>query len=260
MATQEKELTAEDRLSKLYELQLVDSKIDELTALWGELPREVDDLKDEVAGLTARLEKIEGDIKELETKISECKIREENAIKLCKKYEAQLNAARNDRDADSLQRQIDYQKTESEICQKNKKRFTEELEKRKADKINAMETKEQKQIDLNEKAEELKTAQDDTKAQKEALQLRSQKLEASFPKDPKSVRLLTAFKRIRQNATNGLAIVTIERDACSGCNSRIPAQRQLDTRMRKKEITCEYCGRILIDPELAEAVRKKAKL
>ena len=240
------ELTVEDKLKALYELQQVDSKIDELRVLQGELPQEVKDMADIVEGLKTRLTNIENDIKECETKLSEMRVKTENANVAINRYKEQQENVRNNREYDNLSKEIEFQQLEIELAQKRIKEFTALLETRTDDKKKTVSDIEEKTIDLNQKRAELNDILLETKEQTEMLLLRAGKIESNIDE-----RLLSAFKRIRRNARNGLAVVTVDRDACGGCHNKIPAQRQLDIRLRKKIIPCEYCGRILIDNELA---------
>ena len=232
-----KELTVEEKLKVLYELQQVDSKIDALRTLAGELPQEVKDMADEVEGLKTRLVNIENDIKECETQISDHRVRTG--------YKEQQNTVRNNREFDNLNKEIEYQELEIEASQRKIKHFTAELESRQAEKAKTTKDIEDRTVDLNQKRSELDQILAETKAETEALVLKAGDLEKKIDD-----RLLAAFKRIRKNARNGLAVVKIERDSCGGCHAKIPAQSQLDIRARKKIIPCEFCGRILVDPEM----------
>ena len=236
-----KELTVEDKLKYLYELQQVDTKIDNLRTLAGELPQEVKDMADEVEGLKTRLTNIENDIKECETQISDHRVRTENANASISRYKEQQNSVRNNREFDNLNKEIEYQ----ESSQRKIKHFSAELEARIADKAKTTKDIEERTVDLNQKRSELDQILSETKAETEALVLKAGELEKKLDE-----RLLTGFKRIRKNARNGLAVVKIERDSCGGCHAKIPAQQQLDIRTRKKIIVCEFCGRILVDPEM----------
>ncbi len=250
MAT-EKELTVEAKLKALYELQTLDSKIDELRILQGELPGEVKDMGDEVEGLKTRLQNIENEIKTLETQISEKRVQIENANATINRYKEQQDNVRNNREYDNLSKEIEFQTLEIELCQKRIKEYSIALENRTADKQKTIHDIEERTVDLNQKKAELNDILAETKEQTESLMLRAQELEHKVEDE----RLLTAFKRIRKNARNGLAVVTVERDACGGCHNKIPAQRQLDIRLRKKIIVCEYCGRILVDSEMANEIK-----
>ena len=227
MKKEEKELTIEQKLKVLYELQRVNSKIDELRTLAGELPQEVKDMSDEVEGLKTRLTNIEND----------------NAS--ISRYKEQQDNVRNNREYDNLSKEIEYQTLDIELCQKRIKEHTAALEQLHADKAKTTSDIEDRTVDLTNKRQDLDTILAETKEQTETLILKTTDLERQIDD-----RLLTAFKRIRKNARNGLAVVTIERDSCGGCHSKIPAQRQLDIRMHKKIIVCEFCGRILVDPEI----------
>jgi predicted nucleic acid-binding Zn-ribbon protein len=240
-----KELTVEDKLKALYDLQQVDSKIDELRILAGELPQEVKDMSDEVEGLKTRLTNIENEIKECETQISDHRVRTENANASISRYKEQQNTVRNNREFDNLNKEIEYQELEIEASQRKIKYFTQELEARIADKAHTTKTIEERTVDLNQKRSELDQILAETKAEMESLMLKAADLSKKIDE-----RLLTAFNRIRKNARNGLAVVKVERDSCGGCHAKIPAQRQLDIRTRKKIIVCEFCGRILVDPEM----------
>ena len=242
---EEKVMTVEEKLRALYELQTVDTKIDELRILAGELPQEVKDMSDEVEGLKTRLTNIENNIKECETGISDHRVRIENANAAISRYKEQQNNVRNNREYDNLTKEIEYQELEIEASQRKISKFKTELEDRQADKAKTISDIEDKTVDLNQKRNELDSILAETKEQTEKLMLRASDLEKHIDS-----RLITAFHRIRKNAHNGLAVVKIERDSCGGCHSKIPAQRQLDIRLRKKIIVCELCGRILVDTEI----------
>mgnify|MGYP003562288655 FL=1 len=246
MAKKEEQImSVEDKLRALYELQTVDTKIDELRILAGELPQEVKDMSDEVEGLKPRLTNIENNIKECETGISEHRVRIENANAAISRYKEQQNNVRNNREYDNLTKEIEYQELDIESSQKKIARLTADLEDRQAEKAKTISDIEDRTVDLNQKRNELEAILSETKEQTEKLMLRAAELEKNIED-----RLVTAFHRIRKNAHNGLAVVKVERDSCGGCHSKIPAQRQLDIRLRKKIIVCELCGRILVDAEI----------
>ena len=246
MAKKEEQImSVEEKLRALYELQTVDTKIDELRILAGELPQEVKDMSDEVEGLKTRLTNIENNIKECETGISEHRVRIENANAAISRYKEQQNNVRNNREYDNLTKEIEYQELDIEASQRKISKFKTELEERQADKAKTVTDIEDRTVDLNQKRNELDSILSETKEQTEKLMLRAADLEKHIED-----RLVTAFHRIRKNAHNGLAVVKIERDSCGGCHSKIPAQRQLDIRLRKKIIVCELCGRILVDTEI----------
>ena len=188
----------------------------------------------------------------METHISDHRVRIENANASISRYKEQQDHVRNNLEYDNLSKEIEYQSLDIELSQKKIRNFTADLEARTADKQKTVTEIEEKTVDLNQKKNELETILQETKAETEALMLRSADLEKHIDE-----RLLAAFKRIRKNAHNGLAVVKVERDSCGGCHSKIPAQRQLDIRQRKKIIVCEFCGRILVDPEMGEKDKKK---
>lgn len=241
-----KELTVEQKLKALYQLQTMLSEIDKIKTLRGELPLEVQDLEDEVAGLNTRIEKIKLEISELKSSIAAKKIEIEAAKASVEKYKAQQENVRNNREFDFLSKEIEFQTLEIELCEKRIKEFTADEKTRSEEVANSIEVLEEREKDLSVKKNELDEIISETKQEEEKLREKAKVLETTI--EP---RLLQAFKRIRKNSRNGLGIVYVQRDACGGCFNKIPPQRQLDIRMRKKIIVCEYCGRVLIDPELA---------
>ena len=240
------ELTVEEKLKALYQLQTMVSEIDKIKTLRGELPLEVQDLEDEVAGLSTRIEKIKAEIEELKSNIATKKIEIETAKNSVEKYKSQQDNVRNNREYDVLTKEIEFQSLEIELCEKRIKEYTA-AEKTKNEEIEqSNEALEERKKDLDAKKAELEEIVSETKQEEEKLREKAKVLETTI--EP---RLLQAFKRIRKNSRNGLGIVYVQRDACGGCFNKIPPQKQLDIRMRKKIIVCEYCGRIMIDPELA---------
>ncbi|MCD6355078.1 MAG: hypothetical protein J7L95_05970 [Prolixibacteraceae bacterium] len=247
----EKEISIEEKLRALYELQSVVSEIDKIKTLRGELPLEVQDLEDEITGLKTRLINLDDDIKNLETSISNKTISIKESQALIKKYTEQQNNVRNNREFDSLSKEIEFQNLEIQLSEKRIKEFTLEM-KEKKEIISTSETQlKERQEDLERKKKELKEITEETKIEEEKLKAKAEKIESFI--EP---RLLTAFKRIRKNARNGLAVVTIQRDACGGCFNKIPPQRHLDIASHKKIIVCEYCGRILVDENIGEVNAK----
>ncbi len=241
-----KEMSVEQKLQALYELQTTLTAIDEKRALRGELPLEVQDLEDEIAGLDTRIEKIDTEIKEFQSAITMKKGEVQEAQTNLERYNNQLNEVRNNREYDSLSKQIDYERLEVELCNKKIKEATDQVAYRTNDLEIAKTECEERQKDLDEKKSELEDILAETREEETMLKERAKDLEVKI--EP---RLLSSFKRIRKSARNGLGIVYVQRDACGGCFNKIPPQRQLDIKMHKKIIVCEYCGRILIDPELA---------
>jgi len=241
----ETELTIEEKLRALYSLQLVDSEIDKIRTLRGELPLEVQDLEDEVAGLETRIGNLKSEVTELEKAV----VGKNNEITasqaLIKKYEEQQNNVRNNREYDSLSKEIEFQTLEIELCNKKIREFTAQAAEKKEVMAEAQTSLEERKRELESKKAELEDITRDTQKEEETLADRSTELQTKIEE-----RLLTAYKRIRSNARNGLAVVPVKRDACGGCFNQIPPQRQLDIRSRKKIIVCEYCGRILVDDEI----------
>jgi predicted nucleic acid-binding Zn-ribbon protein len=245
-AVENTDLSIEQRLQNLYQLQLMLSEIDKIKTLRGELPFEVQDLEDEVAGLQTRIHNFQADVKELETAIGKQRIKITDANALIGKFQSQLDNVRNNREFDSLSKEIEYQGLEVELAEKHIREFTHEL-KVLADEIEKCKfLYTERQADLKSKKEELDEIISETKIQEEQMREKAKQLESTI-----EARLLAAFKRIRKSARNGLAVVYIQRDACGGCFNKIPPQRQLDIKLRKKTIVCEHCGRIIIDPALA---------
>jgi hypothetical protein len=241
-ATEVSEYSIEDKLNALFQLQKVHSGIDKIKILRGELPLEVQDLEDEIAGLETRIQNYQDEIKTLDTAVNNKKNEIVNANELIKKYADQQNNVRNNREFDSLSKEVEFQKLEIELCEKRIREFTGQTNEKKQAIDQAKKLLEERTQDLNNKKKELEDIVADTQKEEEALINKSHDIEKVI-----EARLLNAYKRIRTNARNGLAVVTVERDACGGCFNKIPPQRQLDIKSRKKIIVCEYCGRILVD-------------
>ncbi len=241
------EMTIEEKLKLLFELQKVASEKDKLKILRGELPLEVQDLEDEVAGLKTRINNYQDDIKNLETAISNRKAAMEESKALIAKYTDQQNNVRNNREFDSLSKEIEFQTLEIELSEKRIKEHTIELNEKSKAVETALELLKERESDLESKQKELEDIASETKIETEKLNEKAAKIEEKIEE-----RLLSAFRRIRKNARNGLAVVSVERDACGGCFNKIPPQRQLDIASRKKVIVCEYCGRILVDKDIEE--------
>ena len=240
------DLSVEEKLKTLYQLQTTLSGIDEKKALRGELPLEVQDLEDELEGLNIRVDKIKHDIADAEAAIQGNQQLIQEAQKSVERYQHQLDEVKNNREYDTLTKEIEYQSLEIELANKKIREAAMAIEERQRDLEIAQKTISERQIDLDEKRDELDEIMQETREEEEKLKAHAKELELKI--EP---RLLTSFKRIRKNARNGLGIVYVQRDACGGCFNKIPPQRQLDIRMHKKIIVCEYCGRILVDPELA---------
>lgn len=243
----ETDFTTEEKIIALYELQKIDSKIDVVNKVKGELPMEVSDLEDEVAGLETRIANIAADIDEITRQTKQRKEDIEQAKVLIAKYEEQQNNVRNNREFDSLSKEIEFQKLEIELAEKHIKEFGNDIKIKKKSIEESNEALAERKIDLQGKRQELKTIDKETEKELSALSSQSEKAAERIDD-----RLLEAYKRIRKNVRNGLAVVTVKRDACGGCYNRIPPQKQMDIRMSKKITVCEYCGRILVSYLLDE--------
>jgi predicted nucleic acid-binding Zn-ribbon protein len=240
------ELTVEEKLKALYDLQQVVSEIDKIRTLRGELPLEVQDLEDELEGLETRLNNLNEEIKNLNDSVLAKKNEIKEAELLIQKYEAQQSNVRNNREYDSLSKEIEFQKLEIELCEKRIREYAGELSGKKEFIETSKTLYEERKKDLESKKSELDEIISETKVEEEKLEKKAETIKKNI-----EGRLLTAFERIRKNARNGLAVVTIQRDACGGCFNKIPPQRRLDISSRKKIIVCEYCGRILVDDEIS---------
>jgi predicted nucleic acid-binding Zn-ribbon protein len=241
----ESEISVEERLRALFSLQLVDSEIDKIKTLRGELPLEVQDLEDEIAGLETRLGNLKEEVVVLEKSVSKKNIEITEAETLIKKYEEQQKNVRNNREFDSLSKEIEYQNLEIELYNKKIREFNFQIEEKKLVIAESVATLADRQNDLDNKKSELDEIISDTQKEEEGLYKKLEKVQTIIED-----RLLTAYKRIRSNARNGLAVVPVQRDACGGCFNQIPPQTQLDIKSRKNIIVCEYCGRILVDDEI----------
>lgn len=235
------ELSTEEKIGVLYALQQIDSKRDSINHIKGELPYEVQDLEDVISGLETRIAGYAAQAEELTREVKTKKEEIEQAKGLIKKYEAQQDDVRNNREFDSLSKEIEYQKLEIELAEKRIKEFNAEVKNKKKQIEETKELLEDRKIDLEAKRTELAGIEADTAKELEDLQKQADAARGKIDE-----RLLSAYDRIRKNVRNGLAVVTVKRDACGGCFNRIPPQRQLDIRMSKKVIVCEYCGRVLV--------------
>ncbi len=232
----------EAKLRILYQMQATDSQIDRLKALRGELPLEVRDLEDDIAGLKTRISNLQGDVKDMESSIAKKKLDIDNAQGLVKKYTEQQKNVKNNREYDSLTKEIEYQNLEIELAEKRVKEYTAAMKDRKAMLDEAKKLMAERTEDLEIKKKELNEIVAETAKEEKELEKKSEELQAGLDE-----RMISAYKKVRKNARNGLAVVTVERDACGGCFNKIPPQRQLDIALSKKIIVCEYCGRILVD-------------
>lgn len=241
-----KDLTVEEKLKALFQLQTTLSQIDEKRALRGELPLEVEDLENEVEGLSVRLDKITQEIEDLRNAVKQRSADVEEAKASVERYTKQLDEVKNNREYDTLTKEIEFQTLEIELCAKKIREAEQRISDRERDKERVEDLINDRERDLEDKRGELDEIMQETREEEDILKAKAKDLELKI-----ETRLLQSFKRIRKNARNGLGIVYVQRDACGGCFNKIPPQRQLDVKMHKKIIVCEHCGRILIDPELA---------
>ena len=239
--TNEVDYSMQEKIMALYELQKIDSQIDEINKVKGELPLEVQDLEDELAGLNTRIENINAEIEELNSLSRQRKREVDQAKIMIANYKEQQNNVRNNREFDALTKEIEYQELEIELAEKRLKEYSASIKSKKSIVEQTNATLEERNIDYKAKKEELDSIEAETAQQVADLMAKAEKA-----KGPIDERLLVAYNRIRNNFHNGLAVVTITRDACGGCFNRIPPQRQVDIRLGKKLIVCEYCGRILV--------------
>jgi len=247
-----KEVTVEEKLRALFDLQLIDSRVDEIKNVRGELPLEVEDLEDEVAGLNTRLEKLNDDLSQIDDNIKGKKILIEEAKTLIKKYNDQQKNVRNNREFNSLSKEVEFQELEIQLAEKHIKEFKAQIEQKKEVIGETKEKLTERQTHLKHKKSELDDILKETEKEEEALIAKSQEFEKQIED-----RLVTAYKRIRGSVKNGLAVVPIERGASGGSYFTIPPQVQMEIASRKKIITDEHSGRILVDPNLASEEREK---
>ena len=241
------EIQIEDKLKALYDLQQIDSKIDKIRIVRGELPMEVNDLEDEVAGLETRINNYTAEANQLEDEIVKKKHAIKDSKELIKKYEAQQGKVKNNREYDSLTKEIEFQNLEMQLAEKRIKEFNAEIASKNAIIEDSKKVLSDRKKDLKIKKEELDAIIAETEKEENTL-LKHSKQAAAIVEE----RLYTAYKRIRENAVNGLAVVQVQRDSCGGCFNKIPPQRQLEIRQRKKFIVCEHCGRVLVDPDIRQ--------
>jgi predicted nucleic acid-binding Zn-ribbon protein len=239
------EQTVEQKLKALYELQTIHTKIDKIRQTRGELPMEVADLEDEVAGLETRIKKIKSELDDLEDAIVTRKNLIKEAQNNIRKYEGQLNEVKNNREYDAISKEIEIQGLDIQVSEKKIKEFGFEINSKTQIYEKALADLEERGKDLEVKKSELDTITAETQKEEGELNVQAEKAQETIEE-----RLLVAYNRLRNNAKNGLAVVTIDRDSCSGCFNQIPPQRQADIRQRKKIIVCEHCGRILVDEQM----------
>lgn len=253
-AANKTEISVEDRMRALFNLQQIDSSIDKIKIVRGELPLEVQDLEDEVTGMETRVEKLEEEIKEAEAEIKVRKNAVTESTAAIKKYETQQQNVRNNREYDSITKEIEFQNLEIQLSEKKMKEHKIHIDSKNELIKDAKRVLKERKDDLAHKKAELDDIVAETDKEEKSLIKKSVKAEKLIED-----RLVTAYKRIRGSARNGLAVVTVQRDSCGGCFAKIPPQRQLDIRSRKKVIVCEHCGRILVDADIASSVNVDTK-
>ena len=247
-----KELNVEDKLRAIYDLQIIDTRIDEIRNVRGELPLEVEDLEDEVTGLSTRLDKLKSDLVAIEEQIKTKKNNIDDHQAAIKKYTVQQKDVRNNREFNSLTKEVEFQELEIQLAEKQIKELKASIEHKKEVILNSKEKLDQKSTHLKHKKAELNDIMSETQKEEAFLTQKSAEYEAQIEE-----RLLAAYKRIRSSVRNGLAVVSIERGASAGSFFTIPPQTQVEIAARKKIITDEHSGRILVDASLAEEEREK---
>lgn len=246
------EQTVEQKLEALYELQTIHTKIDKIRQTRGELPMEVADLEDDVAGLETRIQKIKAELDDLEDSVVNRKNMIKESLALVKKYETQQNNVKNNREFEAISKEIEIQGLDAQVCEKKIKELQFEINNKTEVYDKSLTDLEERKSDLEIKKTELANITSETQKEEEILVKEAEKANKKI-----DARLSVAYNRLRGNFKNGLAVVTIERDSCSGCFNQIPPQRQSDIRQRKKVIVCEHCGRILVDETMAEDVKNE---
>lgn len=247
-----KELTAAEKMLALSNLQTIDTKIDKIQTLKGELPMEVEDLEDELAGLNTRIGKIEDEIKEVETELNNREISIKTSNELISKYEKQMDNVKNSREFDALTKEVGMQKLEIQLAEKKIRQAKENLDNKKAFYEESKTKIEGVELQFKEKQEELERITKETNEEEKTLLAKSEKARGKV-----EASLLKGYDRIRKAYKDGLAVVSVERDSCGGCHASIPPQVQIDIDDQKKMTICEHCGRILV-PDYA-ALKERAK-
>ena len=239
------ELTVEEKLKGLYQLQVIDSEIDELEILKGELPMEVRDLEDEIAGLDTRFRRIKENVEDLEGEISRYQSNIQEANALIERYTKQSDNVKNNREYEALTKELEMQRLDIQLFEKKIREANVALETKQETLKNTEERFEGKKADLEAKKVELEAIQEKTAKKEEKLRRKSERATKKIEE-----RLLKAYHKIRKSYRNGLAVVNVERSSCGGCYNKVPPQLQLEISMRKKVIVCEHCGRILVDDNI----------
>lgn len=237
-------LTMDEKLRLLYQLQETDSQIDKIHLLRGELPLEVEDLEADIQGLETRINNLQREVRDIEKDIASSRIDADAARNMVAKYEAQQTNVKNNREYDSISKEIENQRLDCELAEKRIREFSLLLKDRRDFLDTTKEAHKERQIDLDLKQKELEGIVEETAQQEADLQKKADQIQSQI-----DARILSAYHRVRSNARNGLAVVTVKRDACGGCFNKIPPQRQVEIKLSKKIIVCEYCGRIIVDAD-----------
>ncbi len=246
------ELTVAEKLKQLYDLQLIDSEIDEISILKGELPMEVRDLEDEIIGLETRVGRLENNVADIESEVARHQTNIKEAEALIERYEKQMDNVKNNREYDALQKELELQRLEIQLSEK-KTRETGGIKTNKLETLNAAKERlDAKKADLDVKKVELEKIIEKTETDEQKLMRKSEKARKKI-----EARLLKSYDRVRSNYRNGLAVVSVSRDSCGGCFNKIPPQVQLEIGMRKKVLACEHCGRVLVDDNIMEVTIAK---
>ena len=238
-------ITAEDKLKALYQLQCVDSDIDNIRVVRGELPLEIQDLEDDITGLDTRMKKLKEELAVLDDSLSASRLKKRGSKALIKKYDKQIENIKNNREYESLSKEIEFQTLEVELCEKKEKEIKAKKLMKEEVILTTNEILKERNKELKVKNSELDEITKETEKEEKSLLRKSDKAQGVIEE-----RLLNAYNRIRTNVRNGLAVVSVDRDACGGCFNKIPSQRQLDIKMHKKVIVCEHCGRVLVDAKM----------
>lgn len=241
------EQTIEQKLRALWQLQTIHTKVDKIRQVRGELPMEVSDLEDDIAGLETRIEKIRGELDDLEDSIVNRRNMIQDSQAAIKKYESQLNEVKNNREYDAISKEIEIQGLDIQVSEKKIREFEFDIKNKTEVYESTQATLETAKQDLEVKKGELETITGETQKEEDELMKQAEVAEKDIEE-----RLLRVYRRLRPSFKNGLAVVSIDRDSCSGCHNKIPPQKQLEIRQRKKIIVCEHCGRVLVDEALAE--------
>lgn len=249
------ESSIEKKLTELYQMQLIDSNITKIRIIRGELPLEVEDLRDEIQGLKVKLETLTGEIANAEDRIKKRNEAISQSNELLARYREQQNNVRNNREYENLEKEIEFQNLEIQLSEKQLKEAKKDIEIKSVEVEKIVAELEEKESDLTTKSAELDDIVAETEKDEQSLVERMSDCESQIED-----RLLKAYKRIRQNVHNGLAVVKIERESCGGCFNKIPPQVQLDIALHKKIVICEFCGRVLIDRALGEKIETETSL